>query len=110
MGTYVRSGDGQRRGARPYATRVKWGAVRLAFVALAVGLILGLLVPRLLASGGGSAEPKKHVGVWGGNMWVLAGRYGDGGDRRRFVYEAIRLNGLRSPAVYPGQQLVLPFP
>lgn len=81
----------------------------MAFVALAVGLLLGLLAPRLLAADGSRVlEKSEHVVAAGETLWELAGEYGEGEDRRRFVYEAMRLNGMRSPSLVPGQRLVLP--
>lgn len=105
MGTdvrYVRKDGGSRR------LRIQWSAVRLAFLALAVGLLLGILAPRLFASDSAPKPERTHVVAPGETLWQLAGRYAGEGDRRRFVHEAVRLNGLRGPNIFPGERLVVP--
>ena len=88
---------------------IKWTAIRLAAIALLVGVVVGIVVPKLFAadvSGGG--VQKIHVVKAGESLWELAGAAGAQKDPRRFVYEVQMLNGLTSPGLRPGQKLVLP--
>lgn len=105
MGTTVRDIRPQRR---LKAGRIQWRAVRLAFVALAVGVLLGLLAPRLLAADEpGAGVRNEHRVAPGESLWELAHRYGQG-DPRRFVHEVANLNDLSDSLIFPGQRLVLP--
>ena len=88
---------------------IRSGALRLAALAFLVGLILGVLVPKILAADSSvqARQPQKHVISKGETLWSLANRYGSG-DPREFIYDVRALNGLVGATVFPGQELVLP--
>lgn len=61
------------------------------------------------SSGGAQAEISfEYVTVFSGDtLWALAQRHGSG-DPRDWIHETIRLNGLQTSDLVPGQQLALP--
>lgn len=83
-------------------------ALRLLALAILVGLLLGILVPRLTAAEEGVENPRVHVVEAGETLWDLAGRFESGADPRSFIYELQRLNGLEDSRIFPGQRLILP--
>jgi hypothetical protein len=84
-------------------------ALRLALVTFLAGVLLGVLMPRLLASDQAAPPaPDVHVVGSGETIWGLAQEFAPGQDARRFVYEVIELNDLRRPTLFPGQRLLLP--
>lgn len=88
---------------------IRSGAIRLAILAFLIGVMLGVLVPKLLAADASShsGQPLRHVISNGETLWSLAERYGQD-DPREFIYDLKRLNGLKSSQIFPGQQLILP--
>ncbi|HVF12289.1 MAG TPA: LysM peptidoglycan-binding domain-containing protein [Actinomycetota bacterium] len=88
---------------------IRSGAIRLAALAFLVGLILGILVPKILAADSSlqARQPQKHVISNGETLWSLASRYGSG-DPREFIYDIRVLNGLEGATIFPGQELILP--
>lgn len=88
---------------------IRSGALRLAALAFLVGLILGVLVPKILAADSSiqARQPHIHVISKGETLWSLASRYGSG-DPREFIHDVRVLNGLKGPTIFPGQELVLP--
>lgn len=81
----------------------------IAVFVLVSGLILGLLVPNLLAEDRPDVSaPRTHVVQSGESLWSLAGEFGGAGDPREFVYRIKKLNGLETSDVFPGQKLILP--
>lgn len=83
-------------------------AFRTALVLVAVGILLAMLVPRLVAAQGSGPPPKTYVVKAGDTLWGLASRFAPEEDPRRFVHETLQLNGLSSAGVLPGQSLILP--
>ncbi len=88
---------------------IRSGAIRLALLAFLVGLIMGVLVPKLFAADSSieARQPRRHVISSGETLWSLANRYG-GGDPREFIHDIRALNGLEGSVVFPGQVLILP--
>jgi hypothetical protein len=93
----------------------KRSAVRVGGVALAAGLMLGLVNPSLWAGSRGSAGaagvvgPRlEHVVAPGETLWSLAERYGGQQDPRNYIYDLQRLNNLGAKPIYPGERLLLP--
>lgn len=88
---------------------IKWTAVRLAAVALLVGIAVGIMVPKIFAADAPSAQLQKvHVVAVGESLWGLARRSGAQKDPRRFIYEVQVLNGLSGAGLTPGQKLIIP--
>lgn len=83
-------------------------ALRLALMALVVGVILGLLVPRLFASSSPSGVPLVHVVSNGETLWKIAAKISPNEDPRSFVYRVTALNGLQQGQIFPGQRILLP--
>lgn len=81
---------------------------RLAAIVLLAGMILGLVGPRLWASGGEDSAQAVHVVNVGESLWELAKKYAPGKDPRVFAYEVRQLNGLSQSYVFPGQRLIIP--
>ena len=89
--------------------QLRRAAARLGAVALLIGFLLGLLVPRIFAADvSHSGAVRVHVISKGENLWSLASIYDRGSDPRRFVHDVRVLNGLESSQIFPGQRLVLP--
>lgn len=85
-------------------------ALRLAAITFVAGVLLGLLVPRLLASEK-AASPRAHevhVVSGGETLWGVAQRFASGEDPRPYIDEIQRLNGLEEAVIFPGQTLILP--
>ncbi|MGI8425512.1 MAG: LysM peptidoglycan-binding domain-containing protein [Actinomycetota bacterium] len=88
---------------------VRWNAIRLAAVALLVGLVLGIVVPKIFAADPSQSHLQKiHVVKAGESLWALARESNAQKDPRRFVYEVQVLNGLKGAQLSPGQKLILP--
>ncbi len=83
-------------------------ALRLALLALLVGILLGLLVPRLFAGTSPSGEVRVHVVSNGDTLWSLAVELSPGSDPREFIHEVKALNGIEGGRIFPGQRIVLP--
>ena len=87
----------------------KRSATRIAGVALAAGLMLGLGNPKLWAGSAGSAGPRlNHVVAPGETLWSLAERYAGQQDPRNYIYDLEKLNNLGAKPIYPGERLLLP--
>ena len=85
-------------------------AYRAALIFLLVGLVLGLLAPRIFAAdpNSHSGQQRVHVVSNGQTLWSLAGKFAGDDDPRKFVHEVKLLNGLEGGAIFPGQRLILP--
>lgn len=101
----------------PHATRLHLtrrgaAALRVGGVALAAGLMLGLVNPSLWAGSPGSAAsvPARatYVVAPGETLWGLAERYAGQQDPRNYIYDVEKLNNLGAAPIYPGERLVLP--
>ena len=82
---------------------------RVLVASLLALVILGGIVPRLLASD--SKAPLQvgvHVVSAGDTLWSLASRYAPNDDPRRYIHEIQLLNDLEQAQVFPGQHLTLP--
>ena len=87
----------------------KRSAARLASVAIAAGVMVGLARPALWAGGAGSAGPRAmHVVLPGETLWSLADRYAGREDPRNYIYDLEKLNSLGPGPIYPGEHLTLP--
>ncbi|MCA1839395.1 MAG: LysM peptidoglycan-binding domain-containing protein [Actinomycetota bacterium] len=99
------------RSTRGPIRRLRAGAIRLAVLALIVGILLGMIVPRIFAADrsvtSGSTHPVVHVVSTGETLWGVAQRFGEG-DPRRFISQVQALNGLSTGRIFPGQRLILP--
>ena len=98
-------------GAAPTRLRLVRPA-RLLRLPLILLLALGFAIGNISVSNAGS-DPADvqmtYVSVQGGDsLWSLAERYAAGGDPQDWIYELIRLNGLTSAELQPGQRLALP--
>jgi LysM repeat protein len=81
-------------------------------------IIIGLSLSFALAGFSGSLATDssqnpdasfEYVTVFSGDtLWALAQRHGSG-DPRDWIHEVVRLNGLQSSELAPGQQLALPL-
>lgn len=87
---------------------------RLKIVRTATLLVLCIMIMAVTVFQGSVAsgeirEPKTVVVVPGDTLWTLAGQYAPRGmDRRDYLDEVFKANGLVSSIVYPGQEIVLP--
>lgn len=80
------------------------------------GLVALLLVAGVVGLGSGAVTARQerptrsveHVVRNGETLWGIARALKAGGDTRKTVDLLIRMNGLRSPGVRPGQRLVVP--
>jgi LysM repeat protein len=87
----------------------KRSAYRVAGVALAAGLMLGLVNPSLWAGSAATAGTRQaHVVAPGETLWGLAERYAGQQDPRNYIYDLEKLNNLGTRPIYPGERLVLP--
>jgi len=80
-------------------------------IALFVGVLLMIavfMVPRMVSVVSSVSEPRVHVVESGETLWAVAGEYGGDTDPRAYVDDLLRINGLSSPQIYPGQTLTLP--
>lgn len=89
--------------------RARWGILGLAAMAL-----LGAGYARTASSSplGPHEARTTYEAVTvapGDTLWGIASRRYPGTDVRKKVFEIERLNGLRSPAIEPGQQLKVPI-
>jgi LysM repeat protein len=89
---------------------------RLIRGTIIIGLALAFALSGLNGSvatdstGGARAEVSfEYVTVFSGDtLWALAQRHGSG-DPRDWIHEVVRLNGLETSELVPGQQLALPL-
>lgn len=89
--------------------RARWGILGLAALAL-----LGTGYARAASSSpiGSHEATTTYEAVTvapGDTLWDIASRRYPGTDLRKKVFDIERLNGLRSPAIEPGQQLRVPI-
>lgn len=85
---------------------------RLLRLPLILLLALVFAIGNISVSNAGS-EPAEvqltYISVQGGeSLWSLAERHAVGTDPQEWMYELIRLNGLTSAELQPGQRLALP--
>ena len=112
MGTHVRSSPwpairdvvgsrGYRRSRRGRRVRLAGGAAALAVAGL---VLIGGAV-------GGASTPPRHVTVHGGDtLWSIAEAAYGGSDVQARVIQIESANHLASPALNPGEVLILPGP
>lgn len=86
--------------------RIVWSRV----VALALGItaVAVLMLPEPVAKVSRTPAARKHRVEAGETVWGLAKARSSTSDPRPYVDEVLRLNGLESPRLLPGQTLVLP--
>lgn len=83
--------------------------VRLAGVALAAGLLVGLVHPSFFGGVAGAASPPvTHVVAPGETLWSLAEHYAPSKDPRSYIYDLQQRNQLGTATIYPGESLILP--
>jgi hypothetical protein len=92
--------------AAPVRLRVRPGKVTLLLFVFC--LVCSLSVPRLVAMVSMSQGRRTHVVEEGETLWGLARHYASSADPRDYVYQLQQINDLRSPQVFPGQELILP--
>jgi hypothetical protein len=84
---------------------------RIAVRRLVMGGGAFLMFAVVLAQAAHGQQPSGYQQVTvkaGDTVWSIASDHYPGADPRQKVDEIIRANGLRGPAVYPGEQLKLP--
>lgn len=81
---------------------------RIVLFAGIMCLVAFLMVPRMVSVASSVSEPQVHVVKSGETLWGVAGEFGGDGDPRVYVGDLLRINGLPSPRVFPGQKLILP--
>ncbi|MEY3029145.1 MAG: hypothetical protein RL198_542 [Actinomycetota bacterium] len=85
---------------------------RLLRLPLILLLALAFAIGNISVSNAGSTESDvqlTYISVQAGeSLWMLAERHSTGGDPQDWIYELIRLNGLNSAELQPGQRLALP--
>lgn len=112
MGTHVRSSPWPAlrdvAGSRRYRRSQRGRRVRLAAGAAALAAASLVLIGGAV---GGASTPPRHVTVHAGDtLWSIAERtYGDGDVQARVV-QLETANHLASPALSPGEVLLLPGP
>jgi LysM repeat protein len=95
-----------RAGTAAPRLRIVPGRVLLFVVVLSA--VASLLLPRLAAVASSTAEPRAHVIERGETLWGVAQDAAPDQDPRDYVGRLLRVNGLSSPQVHPGQTLILP--
>jgi len=85
-------------------------AVRLALICLSIGVILGLLAPKIMASGpqDNTVPLTVYVVAKGDTLWSVARSAAPERDPRAFIDELRALNGIDAGHILPGQKLRLP--
>jgi LysM repeat protein len=75
--------------------------------ALVIGLVAVVAWAVFARTSSGAGHEQVYVVKRYDTLWSIAARY-YAGDPREGIWKLERRNGLRSPAVRPGQRLVLP--
>ena len=89
-------------------SRVK--QLRLAGLALAAGLLVGLVHPSFFGGvASATAPPVTHVVLPGETLWSLAEQHAPASeDPRNYIYDLQQRNHLSTATIYPGESLILP--
>lgn len=81
---------------------------RLAVVAVAAGLLVGMARLPLWAAATHPAAQVVHIVAPGETLWGLAERYAPREDPREYIYNLDRINNLGDGQIFPGEKLTLP--
>ena len=92
----------------PPAPQLRLVPGRIVLFAGVLLMVAVFMVPRMVSAVSSVSEPRVHVVESGETLWAVAGEYGEDTDPRAYVDDLLRINGLASPQVYPGQTLRLP--
>ena len=90
---------------RPVA---RWRLLVRRAVLLAAAFVLTIVFMSQVVHGEGAAGQVPVTVHAGDTLWSIAASRYPGSDTRQRVGQIMRANGLKSPVVYPGEQLEVP--
>ena len=83
--------------------------VLIVIITLSMMSFLGSLVTGVSARGESEAVRRKYTVRPGDTLWAIAKEHTNGkGDIRRYIYDLMLENGMKSPDIIPGQVLLIP--
>ena len=83
--------------------------VLIVIITLSMMSLLGSLATGVSAKGETGAVSREYVVKKGDTLWTIAKEYNDNRkDIRRYIYEIMEVNCMKSPDLLPGQVILIP--
>lgn len=83
--------------------------VFIVIITMSMMSLLGSLVNQVSARGETVPVFREYKVRPGDTLWAIAREHTDGkGDIRRYIYDIMKENGMKSPDIMPGQVLLIP--
>lgn len=83
--------------------------VLIVIITVSMMTLLGSLVNQVSAKGETVPVCREYTVKPGDTLWAIAREHTDGkGDIRRYIYDIMKENGMKSPDIMPGQVIKIP--